>query len=258
MSHRSTLRNVSMKSRNLKDFAKSLGFKGRFTAGKLSLFVQALTHSSWVNENPDESEADNENLEFLGDAVLDLIVSNYIYRSSPDLSPGLYTRLRANVVNRNVLARKAREIGIGPSIRLGKGEELTSGRDKDSVLANALEAVIGAQFLAAGYQAADKMVLRMFKSEIDAECRRGGGDDHKSLLQNLTQDKFKEVPRYRVAKSSGPDHDRLFEIEALIQGQVMGHGSGKSKKIAEQDAARAAIERLARAGGPEDTTRDTR
>ncbi|MCD6288040.1 MAG: ribonuclease III [Candidatus Hydrogenedentes bacterium] len=211
----------------------------------LELLDQALTHSSWVNENPEAGLSDNENLEFLGDAVLDLVVSDYLYRHSPDRSPGLYTRLRANVVNRTILARKARELGIGAAMRLGKGEELTHGRDKDSVLADALEAIIGAQFIAAGYHNSEKMILDMLKSEIDDECQSGGDDDHKSKLQNFAQETYKEVPRYRIAKTTGPDHDRRFDIEVIVRGRVMGKGSGKSKKIAEQAAARMAMERIA-------------
>jgi len=220
--------------------AKQLGFRW----GHKHLLEVALTHSSWVNEQIDGSACDNENMEFLGDAVLDLVISNYLYNRRPDLSPGVYTRLRANIVNRSVLAGKAREIGLGEYIRLGRGEERTSGRDKDSVLANALEAVIGARFLASGYRAAEKLVLHLFEREVKERWHEGGSADHKSILQNYTQDIFKEIPQYRVVRSSGPDHDRRFEVEVLIRGEVFGRGSGKSKKAGEQAAARVACERV--------------
>lgn len=244
MSADTAFRDVRMESGTLKNLAKTIGFKIGFAGQNLEILSQALTHSSWVNENPDAGDKENENLEFLGDAVLDLVVSTYLYREFPDLSPGTYTRLRANVVNGAVLARKAREIAIAKCMRLGKGEERTSGRDKDSVLADALEAVIGAQFLAAGYSAAEKMVLNMFKNEIDIECRGDGDKDYKSLLQNYTQEFLKEVPKYRVANATGPDHDRRFEVEVFVQGNVMGAGTGKSKKSAEQAAAKAAFGRV--------------
>jgi len=230
-----------MNSFQLDKLAKRLGFRGR----NRSLLDVARTHSSWVNENPDESYSDNENMEFLGDAVLDLVVSHYLYSRLPDLSPGEYTRLRASVVNRAVLAHKAREIELGAYIRLGRGEERSSGRDKDSVLADTLEAVIGARFLAAGYHAAEKLVLGLFDSELEQVCRNGSEADYKSMLQNYTQDKFKEIPRYQVVTSSGPDHDPRFEVEVLVHSEVFGRGTGKSKKVAEQEAARVACMRVA-------------
>jgi len=230
-----------MSSRELIKLARHLGFRW----GSRHLLGVALTHSSWVNEHPDLHESDNENLEFLGDAVLDLVVSHYLYTRNPDLSPGVYTQLRADIVNRKVLARKAREIELGTYIRLGRGEEYTSGRDKDSVLADALEAVIGARFIAAGYRAAEKLVLRLFECEIDERCRNGGDSDYKSSLQNYTQEMFREIPQYRVVRSSGPDHDRSFEVEVRVHGKVLGRGIGKSKKAGEQAAAQVAYARIA-------------
>ena len=223
-----------MSVREFNRLAKRLGSR---RSGR-SLLRTALTHSSWINENPDESDSDNENLEFLGDAVLDLVVSHQLYCRFPDLSPGAYTKLRANVVNGKVLAGKAREIGIGDHIRLGRGEEQTNGRDKDSVLANALEAVIGARFLASGYRAAERLVLHLFDSEIETVGQSGSSPtDHKSMLQHHTQELYGEIPRYKVVRATGPDHDRCFEIEVRIQGEVLGYGTGKSKKEAEQAAA---------------------
>ncbi len=236
-----------MRSVGFDKLANDLGFKRRHRA----FLETALTHSSWVNEQPDPSGSDNENLEFLGDAVLDLVISHCLYTQNPDLSPGEYTRLRAAIVNRKVLARKAREIELGAYIRLGRGEEHTSGRDKDSVLADALEAVIGARFLAAGYRAAERLVLELFGREVEQVARDGGPSDHKSILQNLTQEMFKEVPRYRVVRASGPDHDRRFEVEVLVRGEVVGRGIGKSKKAGEQAAARRACARVVERESPE-------
>jgi len=229
-----------MSSRELNKLAKHLGFRW----ASRHLLQVALTHSSWVNEHPDLHESDNENLEFLGDAVLDIVVSHYLYTRNPDLSPGVYTQLRAAVVNRKVLARKAREIELGNYIRLGHGEEHTNGRDKDSVLADALEAVIGARFIAAGYRAAEKLVLRLFEREIDDSCRDGNDSDYKSSLQNYAQETFREIPQYRVMQSSGPDHDRRFEVEVRVHGELLGRGIGKSKKAGEQAAAQVACARI--------------
>jgi len=228
-------------ARELNRLAKRLGFRW----GSRSHLEVALTHSSWVNEHPELDENDNENLEFLGDAVLDLVVSHYLYSRNPDLSPGEYTRLRASIVNRSVLAQKAREIELGSYLRLGRGEEHTSGRDKDSVLADALEAVIGARFIATGYRAAEKLVLRLFGREIDESCRNGNDSDYKSFLQNYAQEMFHEIPQYRIVSSSGPDHDRSFEVEVWVHGEVVGRGVGKSKKAGEQAAAQVACARIA-------------
>ena len=227
--------------RELNRLAKRLGFRW----GSRSHLEVALTHSSWVNEHPELDENDNENLEFLGDAVLDLVVSHYLYSRNPDLSPGEYTRLRASIVNRTVLAQKAREIELGSYLRLGRGEEHTSGRDKDSVLADALEAVIGARFIATGYRAAEKLVLKLFGREIDESCRNGNDSDYKSFLQNYAQEMFREIPQYRIVRSSGPDHDRSFEVEVWVHGEVVGRGVGKSKKAGEQAAAQVACARIA-------------
>jgi len=230
-----------MSSPELNKLAKHLGFRW----GSRHLLEVALTHSSWVNEHPELHESDNENLEFLGDAVLGLVVSHYLYSRKPDLSPGEYTRLRAATVNRTVLAQKAREIQLGAYIRLGRGEEHTSGHDKDSVLADALEAVIGARFIASGYRAAEKLVLRLFEREIDESCRTGNDSDYKSSLQNYAQELFREIPQYRVVRSSGPDHDRSFDVEVRVHGEVLGRGVGKSKKAGEQAAAQIACARIA-------------
>ena len=222
--------------REMGKLAKNLGFRW----GSRHHLEVALTHSSWVNEHPELGESDNENLEFLGDAVLDLVVSHYMFSRDPNLSPGEYTRLRSAMVNRKVLAEKAREIELGEYMRLGRGEEHTSGRDKDSVLADALEAVIGARFIASGYRAAEKLVLKLFGREIDENCRNCNDSDYKSFLQNFAQETFHEIPQYRIVSSSGPDHDRSVEVVVRIHGKVVGRGVGKSKKAGEQAAAQIA------------------
>jgi ribonuclease-3 len=210
----------------------------------LELFDGALTHSSYVNEREKGACRDNEALEFLGDAVLGLVVSHHLYNLFPSHPPGHYSALKADLVNQSTLARCARESSLGECIRLGRGEELSNGKERDSVLANALEAVIGAVFLDGGLVSAREFVLRLMTPYLEESGRRKARRDSKSLLQNITQDRFKVLPQYLVVSETGPDHKRRFEIELAINGEVYGKGAGRSKKAAEQNAAKEALRRL--------------
>jgi len=209
-----------------------------------ALLALALVHSSYVNENPGTAAGHNERLEFLGDAVLDFVVAGKLYRDFPDLSEGQMTRLRSALVRRETLARVARSIGLGDYLVMGKGEEASGGRDKSANLAGALEAVIAAVYLDRGVTVARKIIVRLLEAEWPAAIAAGTGGDAKSRLQELTQARFQLTPGYRLLAEAGPDHDKQFTVEVTVNGEVLGSGTGSSKKLAEKEAARAALERL--------------
>jgi ribonuclease III len=201
------------------------------------LLERALTHRSFAYENG--GLPTNERLEFLGDSVLGLIVTDTLFREYPDLPEGQLAKLRAAVVNMRALAGVARGLQLGSYIRLGKGEEGTGGRDKSSILADTLEAVLGAVYLECGLTEADSLVHRLFDPVIARSARLGAGLDWKTSLQELTAQEILGVPEYHVDES-GPDHQKSFRAMVRIGGRVYGEGEGKSKKEAEQQAAEAA------------------
>jgi ribonuclease-3 len=199
-------------------------------------------HRSWCAENPGYES--NERLEFLGDAVLGLIITDFAYRSYPELSEGELTDVRKAVVNAVTLAEVADELGLGDHLLLGKGEEQSGGREKPSILADALEAVIGVVYVAGGLQQAHDLVLRLLGSRVaDAHAGGPGGQDYKSRLQELAARHFGEQPRYQT-DAEGPDHARRFHTTVLVSGLARGNGDGRSKKQAEQVAARDAYATL--------------
>ena len=202
-----------------------------------TLLEEALRHSSFVNEQPDSTLTDNERLEFLGDAVLSLIVSDLLMQTFPDEKEGQLSRLRADLVNESRLAAIARSIGLGDFLSLGNGEIQSNGREKNSILADAMEAVIAAAYLDKGYKAAYGIIERHFRDLIEGALERPHILDFKSRLQEIVQIKFKAVPTYEIVGDSGPDHDKTFYVEMTV-GPIQAKGSGKSKKAAEQDAAR--------------------
>lgn len=207
--------------------------------------TSALCHSSYVNEQSRVDMLSNERLEFLGDAVLNLAISYLLMQKYPDLTEGELSRNRAHLVNETQLAAIAREIGIGPYLLLGKGEELTDGREKNSILADAVEAVIAAIFLDGGFDAAFRFVEYHFRERLQNTTRSRYETDYKSKLQERVQSIYHEVPRYQVVDSSGPDHDKTFRVRMTVAG-IVAEGDGKSKKTAEQEAARTALELLDR------------
>ena len=206
-----------------------------------ALLVQALTHRSYAYEHG--GLPTNERLEFLGDSVLGLVVTDSLYHRHPDVPEGQLAKLRAAVVNMRALADVARGLSLGDHVLLGKGEETTGGRDKSSILADTLEAVIGAAYLTHGLEAARALVLRLVAPLVDAAERLGAGNDWKTTLQELTAAAGLGVPSYAV-RDEGPDHAKHFDADAVVAGTVMGSGSGRSKKEAEQRAAAAAVEAL--------------
>lgn len=206
---------------------------------------RSLVHRSFCAEHPDVES--NERMEFLGDAVLGLSVTDHVFAAYPTLPEGELAKLRASVVNAEVLASLAAEIGLGPALLLGKGEDASGGRTKASILADAMEAVIAAVYLDGGWPAADALVLRLLGERIREGAAGPGGHDYKTRLQELAARRFDQLPRYHV-RADGPDHSKEFFATVSIGGEVRGEGEGRSKKQAEQAAARAAWERLDTAG----------
>lgn len=216
-----------------------------------SLLERALTHSSYVNEVGEGD--DYERLEFLGDAVLELVVSDMLVERFPKHREGELSRMRASAVNRGTLAGITRRLGLGPHIRMSHGEDKTGGRDKETILADIFEAVIGSIYLDAGLGAAAGFIERHFDLMFEGEDSRLLFTDYKTRLQEAVQGRFGRPPAYRVVDASGPDHNKSFEVEVAIQGKVWGRGEGSSKKAAEQDAAKSATQRLAREEADKET-----
>lgn len=208
-----------------------------------SLLEQALVHSSYVNENPAVA-ASNERLEFLGDAVLGLIIAQELYRRLPQSSEGEMTELRSWLVRGGALASLAKAISLGNYLYLGKGEETSGGRQKPANLAGALEAVIAAIFLDQGFKITEDFIFSLMDKELDKVLSQGIEPDYKSQLQELIQARHQPAPTYQVIEATGPNHDRKFTVEVRLGDTVLGRGSGKSKKSAEEKAARSALEQL--------------
>ncbi len=204
-----------------------------------SLLRQALTHSSFVNENP--GIISNERLEFLGDAVLGLVIGEKLYRDFPQYQEGELTRIRSSLVRKDTLSRIAKSVNLGGYLLLGKGEREGSGQNKPANLASALEAVLAAVYLDSGFKGAEKMILRLFKAEIEAGFARNVSVDYKSQLQAWLQSQYHKAPVYSVIEMKGPDHARRFTVEVKLDGKVLGKGSGNSKQQAETEAARKAL-----------------
>ncbi|WP_344631060.1 ribonuclease III [Streptomyces glaucosporus] len=214
-----------------------------------ALLTRALTHRSYAYENG--GLPTNERLEFLGDSVLGLVVTDTLYRSHPDLPEGQLAKLRAAVVNSRALAGVARGLDLGSFVRLGRGEEGTGGRDKASILADTLEAVIGAVYLDQGLEAASELVHRLFDPLIEESSTLGAGLDWKTSLQELTAAEGLGVPEYLVTET-GPDHEKTFTAAARVGGVAYGTGTGRSKKEAEQQAAEAAWRAIRAASGTDE------
>ena len=216
---------------------RALGIK--FKQGALR--DAALTHRSFAFEQG--MSTTNERLEFLGDAVLGLVVTDLVYRAFPERSEGELAKLRAAMVNMTTLAEVARELSLGETVLLGKGEEQSGGRDKASILADALEAVLGAIYLDQGLKPAAALIERLFWPRISAYVRGEGERDYKTILQELAAQDLGRMPEYRVAER-GPDHEKEFTATVFVAGRELGRGTGRSKKEAEQRAAREAYDRL--------------
>lgn len=227
-----------------KKLLRTLQKKINYRFKSLALLEQGLCHKSYCHEVMRAGLADNERLEFLGDAVLDLVIGHLIMERHPDFAEGELTRLRAAVVNKSRLAKIAREIDLGTYLLLGKGEELTGGRQKNSILASSLEALLAAIYLDGGFKKAFAVISALFSAHLEATAASQDYQDFKTQLQEFAQEIFKDIPRYQLAKEMGPDHDKIFGVKVFIQDRVVGLGAGKSKKEAEQRAAQKCLRKL--------------
>jgi ribonuclease-3 len=214
----------------------------------IGLLDNALTHRSFVNENPALPCRDNERLEFLGDAVLELTVSDMLMNKFPDDAEGELSKLRASVVNEQPLAGLARHFRIGEFLLLGRGEEASGGRMKSSLLANAFESVVAAMYIDGGFDRASHFIGRLFEPLIEAGAVAAVYRDYKTVVQEICQNRFREFPRYALISETGPDHDKRFETSLVVGERVIATGTGRSKKEAEQQAAKTALEELRTSG----------
>jgi ribonuclease III len=224
----------------LRDLEKRLTYSFR----NINLLETALTHRSFANENPQLAVSDNERLEFLGDAVLGLCVSDLLIKKYTDLSEGTLSKIRAAIVNEKPLAELAQRLGIGSCLLLGRGEDISGGRMKDSLLANALEAVIAAIYLDSGFTKTKMLIKKLIGPLLNDDNLRSQYFDYKTALQEFCQKKYKTTPLYAIIDSSGPDHAKMFEVKLTIADKIVHIGSGKSKKEAEKQAAQKAWEIL--------------
>lgn len=211
------------------------------------LYEEATTHSSYVHEHSGKNLVSNERLEFLGDAVIQLVVTEFLYREYPSIPEGDLTRARAAVVSAPTLSRKAQDLGVGDVLLLGRGEEATGGRSRASNLENALEAMAAAVYLDLGLEAARAFIMGVLEEEVRRAVRGSYTHDWKTLLQERLQ-RQGCFPEYRVTDESGPDHAKTFEVVVMVGGTEIGRGRGRSKKEAEQSAARMALAALDREG----------
>lgn len=225
------------------DFTRNLSIRFH----DLSLLDMAFHHRSYSHEHSN-LRYNNERLEFLGDTVLGLIVASYLYESMSERDEGDLSKIKSVIVSEQTLSQIALEIGVDRTLILGRGEELSGGRQKKAILADALEAVIGAYYLDSGYHAATKLVRKLIASEIWRVRKNRYQQDYKTLLQEFGQKQFKECPSYELINQAGPDHDRMFWISVTLNGTTYGSGMGKNKKEAEQAAAEQAYHALQYAG----------
>ena len=225
----------------LKDLEAAIGYRFK----NISLLQNALAHSSYANERWHSSLMSNERLEFLGDSILGMLVADHLYRNFPDRPEGELTRMRADMVCERALAAVAGKIGLGEHLLLGKGEEAGGGRGRDSILADAVESVIAASYLDGGMEAAKQFVARFVL--VNVPPAKLPPRDYKTPLPALVQQKKNQTISYVLVGESGPDHDKQFVVQLLINAKVAGVGTGSSKKRAEQDAARAALEAMEKA-----------
>ena len=222
----------------IKDLEAAIGYKFK----NITLLQNALTHSSYANEQWHDSLKSNERLEFLGDSILGMVVAEHLYKTQSDRPEGDLTRMRADMVCEQTLAAVAGRIDLGRHLLLGNGEEQGGGRTRNSILADAVESVIAASFLDGGMEAARQFIQKFILVEVPV--KKLHNVDYKTGLQELVQQKKNQVLTYTLVGESGPDHDKRFDVEVKLNGKVVGLGSGSSKKRAEQDAARAAMEVL--------------
>jgi ribonuclease-3 len=211
-----------------------------------TLLHRALVHSSFLNENPDFDLPSNERLEFLGDALLDFIVGEHLYRSLPEMDEGELTKLRAALINAKTLAKFARNMELGDYMRLSRGEDERGGRARSGLLSDAFEALVAAIYLDSGLEAVENFLMPFIEPEAVRVMERGLERDHKSRLQEWTQSELRVTPVYRTIKERGPDHAKEFTVEVWVGDRAYGRGEGRSKQAAQQRAAQHALEEVAK------------
>lgn len=226
-----------MEKGNLKQLEQKIGYEFQ----NKDFLKQAMTHSSFANEQRLNKLSNNERLEFLGDAVLELVSSEYLFQNDPDMPEGDMTKRRASMVCEQALAFCTRELELGNYLLLGKGEMLTGGRERASILSDAMEALIGAVYLDGGFANAKEFIHRFILSDLE---NKQLFFDSKTILQEIVQSDFKEELAYQLVGEEGPDHDKSFVVDVLIGSTVYGHGIGRTKKAAEQEAAYNALIKL--------------
>jgi len=209
-----------------------------------SLLKHALLHRSYGNENKEYKKLSNERLELLGDAVLDLVVTEYLYKNFRDSSEGDLAKLKSMVISEPILAKISRKLKLGDYLFLSKGEEITGGRDRSSILGDLFEAVLGAIYLDSNIEVARKYALSHLVYEIEHIYENEDLIDFKTALQEFCQRKYKDVPKYKIMNEEGPDHAKLFRVDVFMNGEIVGSGEGKNKKTAEQRAAKDACDSL--------------
>ena len=225
---------------DIENFEKTMGL----TFKDKELLKRSLTHRSFLNENKKEDLKNNERLEFLGDAVLELVISEYLFHEYPDRPEGELTSFRAAVVKTDNLAMISKELNLGKYLLMSKGEEMTGGREKDYLLANTFEAIIGALYLDQGYNAVKDFLTKHLIPQIGTIVEYRLDIDAKTKLQEITQGIFKTTPIYKITNEKGPDHDKIFTVEVMIKGKVYGRGSGVTKQKAEDSAAAEALKKV--------------
>ncbi len=218
-------------------FEETIGYRFK----DRNILIKAFTHSSYINEHKLDRSSCNERIEFLGDAVLELVSSEFLYNAYPDKPEGELTKLRASLVCEPTLAMDAKQIDLSRYLMLGKGEDKNNGRYRDSIVSDALESVIGAIYLDGGFEEAKKFILTFVMNDIETKQRY---HDAKTALQEIVQARFGTAPVYEIIGSKGPDHDRYFIAQVLVNNKVYGSGEGRTKKNAEQAAAMEAIDNL--------------
>lgn len=228
------------RTEKLRDFEKRISY----TFNDISLLDNALTHRSYVNENQESLYKDNERFEFLGDAVLELCISDILMKKFPDYTEGQLSKLRACLVNEQTLSELAKHFHLGDFLLLGKGEESSGGRNKRSILSNTFEALMAAIYLDSGYEKTYRFINDLFHALIKNGFDQTIYKDYKTYLQEISQNRFKVIPEYMLIHQYGPDHDKIFQTELVIPGILKTTGTGKNKKDAEQQAAKKALEKL--------------
>lgn len=225
--------------KRLKEFTKKLNLKIK----DFEIFERALIHSSFVNES-NEKIRDNENLEFLGDAVLNLVICDFLYNKYQDLTEGDLTKIKSHVVSSEVLATFAKRIHLGDYIMLGKGEELSNGREKTSILADTYEALLAAIYLDTGFDSVRNFLVKKFRGKIEKLKNSPHKIDFKSRFQEFALESTSKLPEYRILDETGPNHDKKFKVGLYMLNEMVSVGSGKTKKEAQQNAARIALDNL--------------